>query len=157
MRVERAGGKLRLGLRFSRSMDDDDSKGDELMCLFCTVFVLYLDPKIMRSSSLNMISCPVYHYAYYARINHSHPIIYLHSTFDSITLSTWVFMYHPINSFIINQKVPQAVPSITLHIDIIHTTPQSRLDGIRIPPKQPHDASPAQRCEDGPCIVGYSG
>jgi len=41
MPAERAGGRLKLGLRFGRSRDDHDSDGDKLMCfvrlqcLFC--------------------------------------------------------------------------------------------------------------------------
>lgn len=45
---------------------------------------------------------------------------------------------------------------IALDIDIIHTTPQSALHRIGIPSEQPHNTSPTQRREDGPCIVSYS-
>ena len=54
---------------------------------------------------------------------------------------------------VVNQEVPQTIPSITLHIYIIHTVPQSALQGIRIPSKQPHNACPAHGCKHRPSIM----
>lgn len=35
---------------------------------------------------------------------------------------------------------------------ILHTTPQTRLDRLRIPSKHPHDRGPAQTREDRPRV-----
>jgi hypothetical protein len=56
---------------------------------------------------------------------------------------------------IVDQEVPQTIPVITLHINIIHTTSQTRLKGLRIPSKQPHNAPPTHRGKHRPCIMAY--
>lgn len=48
------------------------------------------------------------------------------------------------------EKVPQRVPLVTIHIDIIHTTPQARLQIPGVPPKQIHNGRPRQRRKGGP-------
>lgn len=48
------------------------------------------------------------------------------------------------------QEVPQRVPLVTIHVDVIHTTPQARLQIPGVPPKQIHDGSPRQRRKGGP-------
>lgn len=54
-------------------------------------------------------------------------------------------------------EIPQPVPVITLYIDIIHTTPQARLQILRMPPKQPHYHTPAQACKHRPRVVAHLG
>ncbi len=40
----------------------------------------------------------------------------------------------------------------TGHVHVLHTASQTRLNGSRIPPEDPHHRCPAQTCKDRPCI-----
>lgn len=59
-------------------------------------------------------------------------------------------------SFVIDEEVPQTVPSVALHINIIHTACQPGLQRRWIPAEQPHHGTPAHGRKDRPGIVRYA-
>jgi len=53
---------------------------------------------------------------------------------------------------VVPKEIPQSIPIIRVLVDIRHTTPQTSLQVLRVPPEQPHDHSPAPRREHWPSV-----
>lgn len=49
-------------------------------------------------------------------------------------------------------EIPNPIPALRVVVEILHATPQTRLQHIRMPAKQPHDSAPTQTRKDGPTI-----
>ncbi len=58
----------------------------------------------------------------------------------------------PSTSLIIPQKIPPPIPPLRIIIQIAHTTPQARLQLLRMPPKQPHHRPPTHARKHRPAI-----
>ena len=58
-----------------------------------------------------------------------------------------------ISLLIVPYQGPQAIPMITILIDILHTAPQTRLYAFGIPPENPHDKAPARSRKYRPCVI----
>lgn len=57
--------------------------------------------------------------------------------------------------FVVPDEISQPIPVITLCVDVVHATPQTRLQVLGVVAEQPHDHAPAETGKDGPGIVAH--
>lgn len=57
--------------------------------------------------------------------------------------------------FVVPGKIPQPIPMVTLRINVVHTTPQTGLQILRVVLEQPHHHSPTNTRKNRPSIVTH--
>ncbi|KAK5624453.1 hypothetical protein RRF57_000169 [Xylaria bambusicola] len=51
------------------------------------------------------------------------------------------------------KEIPQAIPLVRLHVDVVHARAQAGLQVVGVVPEQVHDHAPGDGGEDGPGVV----